>query len=101
MLTELDERLEQLLTRIDDAHHRSTRVEDSEREATAVTDSLDGECVLSELCTELAGMLRKPAAKCKHRWVCLRGRVHNRGDGKGKYHAFVCTACGKFQRRYI
>ena len=61
----------------------------------------DDGCELTELCADLAALLREPTAKCKHRWVCLRGRVHNKGDGKGKYHAFVCTLCGKFQRRYL
>ena len=35
--------------------------------------------------------------KCKHVWECLRDRCHNRG--KGKYMAYKCTLCGKFQRR--
>ena len=35
--------------------------------------------------------------KCRHVWECLRDRTHNRG--KGKYQAYKCTLCGKFQRR--
>lgn len=35
--------------------------------------------------------------KCKHVWECLRDRCHNRG--KGKYQAYKCKICGKFQRR--
>ena len=35
--------------------------------------------------------------KCKHVWECLRDRCHNRG--KGKYMAYKCQLCGKFQRR--
>jgi hypothetical protein len=35
--------------------------------------------------------------KCKHVWECLRDRCHNRG--KGKYQAYKCKLCGKFQRR--
>lgn len=35
--------------------------------------------------------------KCRHAWVCLRDRCHNRG--KGKYQAYKCELCGKFQRR--
>lgn len=35
--------------------------------------------------------------KCRHVWECLRDRCHNRG--KGKYQAYKCTLCGKFQRR--
>ena len=35
--------------------------------------------------------------KCKHIWECLRDRCHNRG--KGKYMAYKCKLCGKFQRR--
>ena len=36
---------------------------------------------------------------CKHNWKCLRDRVHNKGKGKGKYMAYKCTLCNKFQRR--
>ena len=35
--------------------------------------------------------------KCKHEWECLRDRCHNRGGGK--YKAYKCRLCGKFQRR--
>ncbi len=35
--------------------------------------------------------------KCRHVWECLRDRCHNRG--KGKYQAYKCKLCGKFQRR--
>ena len=35
--------------------------------------------------------------KCKHNWICLRDRCHNRGNGK--YKAYKCDLCGKFQRR--
>ena len=35
--------------------------------------------------------------KCRHVWECLRDRCHNRG--KGKYQAYKCTLCNKFQRR--
>lgn len=34
---------------------------------------------------------------CMHVWVCLRGRTHNRGNGK--YQAYKCRECGEFQRR--
>ncbi len=34
---------------------------------------------------------------CKHEWECLRDRCHNRG--KGKYKAYKCRLCNKFQRR--
>ena len=34
---------------------------------------------------------------CKHEWECLRDRCHNRG--KGKYMAYKCRLCNKFQRR--
>jgi|TARA_Y100000768_G_scaffold207161_1_gene156106 hypothetical protein len=34
---------------------------------------------------------------CKHEWECLRDRCHNRG--KGKYMAYKCKLCNKFQRR--
>ncbi len=34
---------------------------------------------------------------CRHVWECLRDRCHNRG--KGKYQAYKCKLCGKFQRR--
>lgn len=34
---------------------------------------------------------------CRHVWVCLRGRTHNRGNGK--YQAYKCRECGAFQRR--
>ena len=34
---------------------------------------------------------------CKHEWECLRDRCHNRG--KGKYMAYKCRLCDKFQRR--
>lgn len=35
--------------------------------------------------------------KCRHNWECLRDRCHNRGSGK--YKAYKCTLCNKFQRR--
>ena len=35
--------------------------------------------------------------KCRHVWECLRDRCHNRG--KGKYQAYKCILCNKFQRR--
>lgn len=35
--------------------------------------------------------------KCRHVWECLRDRCHNRG--KGKYQAYKCKLCSKFQRR--
>ena len=35
--------------------------------------------------------------KCVHNWVCLRDRCHNRGNGK--YKAYRCSLCNKFQRR--
>jgi len=38
---------------------------------------------------------------CNHVWHCLQDRVHNRGDGKGKYRNYVCQRCGCFQRRYL
>ena len=37
------------------------------------------------------------AEKCKHVWECLKDRCHNRG--KGKYQAYKCKLCRKFQRR--
>ncbi len=39
----------------------------------------------------------KQISSCKHEWVCLKDRCHNRG--KGKYFAYKCTLCNKFQRR--
>ena len=36
---------------------------------------------------------------CRHDWECLRDRVHNKGNGKGKYMAYKCRKCKKFQRR--
>ena len=39
--------------------------------------------------------------RCHHQWVCLRDRVHNRADGRGKYMAYKCSRCGAFQRRYV
>jgi hypothetical protein len=38
-----------------------------------------------------------PEEKCKHEWECLKDRCHNRGTGK--YKAYKCRLCGKFQRR--
>lgn len=38
--------------------------------------------------------------KCQHVWECLKDRTHNKGNGKGKYKAYKCRECGKFQRRY-
>ena len=105
VLGELDSHLEQLSARIEDAQQRSARLQKGGGAVSAVSADgpveYDDGCELTELCADLAALLREPTAKCKHRWVCLRGRVHNKGDGKGKYHAFVCTLCGKFQRRYL
>ena len=106
VLGELDSHFEQLAARIEDAQQRSARLRDGGGGVSAVSAGeelveYDDGCELTELCADLSALLREPTAKCKHRWVCLRGRVHNKGDGKGKYHAFVCTLCGKFQRRYL
>ena len=38
-----------------------------------------------------------PMESCKHEWECLKDRCHNRG--KGKYMAYKCRLCNKFQRR--
>ena len=35
--------------------------------------------------------------KCIHVWECLKDRCHNKG--KGKYRAYRCKLCDKFQRR--
>ena len=39
--------------------------------------------------------------KCCHEWIYLKDRVHNKGDGKGKYMAYKCTKCNTFQKRYL
>ena len=39
--------------------------------------------------------------RCLHDWICLKDRVHNKNDGKGKYRAYKCTKCNTFQRRYL
>ena len=39
----------------------------------------------------------KQITTCKHQWICLKDRCHNRG--KGKYYAYKCALCNKFQRR--
>ncbi len=36
-----------------------------------------------------------------HEWKCLDERVHNKGDGRGKYQNFTCIKCNKWQKRYI
>lgn len=46
-----------------------------------------------------AGLLS--ASSCHHSWECIRDRVHNRGDGKGKYQNYWCRRCGSFQRRFL
>ena len=38
--------------------------------------------------------------KCRHVWECLQDRCHNKGNSKGKYKAYKCKICNKFQRRY-
>lgn len=43
---------------------------------------------------------------CKHVWSPAghkknKDRIHNKGNGKGKYQAYKCEECGKFKRRYI
>ena len=43
------------------------------------------------------GVENEIMASCKHEWECLRDRCHNRG--KGKYMAYKCRLCNKFQRR--
>jgi hypothetical protein len=37
---------------------------------------------------------------CRHVWLCLKERCHNKGDGRGKYRAYKCQKCSKFERRY-
>ena len=41
--------------------------------------------------------VKEEETKCRHVWTCLRDRCHNRGNGK--YLAYKCELCGKFQRR--
>ena len=36
-----------------------------------------------------------------HDWKCLDDRVHNKGDGKGKYQNFTCIKCNEYQKRYL
>jgi len=43
----------------------------------------------------------QPIEKCVHDWTCLKDRLHNKGDGKGKYSAYKCIKCKAFQRRYL
>ena len=43
---------------------------------------------------------------CKHVWVPAgarknKNRIHNKGNGKGKYQAYKCEKCDKFKRRYL
>jgi hypothetical protein len=94
--------------------------------AVAETTTLDGALPifladsatseLADLMTRLAAAVAaaQPASRCHHRWVPLgsyhegaadrpgsgSARVHNRGDGKGKYLAYRCLLCDKFQRRH-
>lgn len=37
---------------------------------------------------------------CRHAWLCLKDRCHNKGDGRGNYKAYKCQDCSKFVRRY-
>jgi hypothetical protein len=56
------------------------------------------------LCASLHSHLDEqfnPLKSCRHQWVCLRDRVHNKADGRGKYMAYKCSLCGAFQRRYL
>lgn len=78
--------------------------------------AVDATSELAELMARLAAAVAaaQPAPKCHHRWVPLgsyhdgatdrpgsgSARVHNRGDGKGKYLAYRCVLCDKFQRRH-
>jgi len=43
----------------------------------------------------------QPIEQCVHDWTCLKDRVHNKGDGKGKYRAYKCNKCKTFKRRYL
>ena len=47
------------------------------------------------------GIQLQPIEKCVHDWTCLEDRVHNKGDGKGKYRAYKCSKCKSFKRRYL
>lgn len=43
---------------------------------------------------------------CKHIWAPAghkknTDRIHNKGNGKGKYQAYKCQTCGKFKRRFL
>lgn len=78
--------------------------------------AVDTASELAELMARLASAVAaaQPVPKCHHRWVALgsyhdgstdrpgsgSARVHNRGDGKGKYLAYRCVICDKFQRRH-
>ena len=52
---------------------------------------------LDYVCEESSSEDVEEETKCKHNWECLKDRCHNRG--KGKYQAYKCKLCGKFQRR--
>ena len=43
----------------------------------------------------------EPEAKlCDHDWD-HRDRVHNKGDGRGKYRVSKCRLCRKFQKKWV
>ena len=76
----------------------------------AVCDwTFDGNCYYCDLCGSFSmsrpidyvepilDEVQDEEKKCRHVWECLRDRCHNRG--KGKYQAYKCKLCGKFQRR--
>lgn len=57
-------------------------------------------------CTECGITQVELQDKCKHVWYPAghkknKDRVHNKGNGKGKYQVYKCQECGKFKRRYI
>lgn len=52
---------------------------------------------VSESSDDDASESTEDVKKCVHNWVCLRDRCHNRGNGK--YKAYRCSLCNKFQRR--
>jgi hypothetical protein len=36
---------------------------------------------------------------CRHVWLCLKDRCHNKGDGRGNYRAYKCQECSKFEKK--
>jgi len=95
----LDTHLEQLSQLVQEGHV-------FEREQLKHYDYMKLESVKQKIVDILDTPIEQPIIICKHIWEAAghkknKDRIHNKGNGKGKYKVYKCTLCKAFKRRYL